>query len=147
MSTQRYLDQLRALIAAHGHAIQAVMGDANEYPFAYTVGRSQRELLEVVVVGLPTDLSGTVLNGVCDRLAAAHGALPPVVDDVVNVPLRLRRVDLAPGAHPLFMLEHLGLPPPRCVIQVMWPCPLGFFPDEKGYSHRCEQDLAQITRP
>ncbi len=56
-----YVEKVRQTIERHGWAIQAIP-DADPYPFQYTVGLFPVVGYELIVIGLPHQVGGTLLN-------------------------------------------------------------------------------------
>lgn len=141
-----YLERLRALIAEHGHAVQGVMPGERSFGFAYTVGLSQAGQRELLMIGLPMNAAQSLLNDIAKRLKDVQ-ELPAEVDRIATVPLRLREVATKSLAEPLGVFTGLCLPMPATVVQVLWPCPGGFWPGEPGYSSLCPQDPTNLEPP
>lgn len=64
-----YLDQLRAGVAEHGWMIQGVFPASADDPpaFAYTVGLHPAHRAELVISGLPAELSAQILNAAAKK--------------------------------------------------------------------------------
>lgn len=139
-----YEDVIRRHVADVGWAVTAVeAGDAGEPAFAYTTGlfRSAQHP-ELIVLGLPCETMGAVLN-TCGELAKPLGGRLPLgerVDGVLDgFPVKLREVRARDSyrAHVGYSLWfHDGYDFP--LWQVLWPDRNGVFPDEPDVDPRVE---------
>lgn len=129
----------RDTIRTHGWAITAVFGEGVDPPFAYTVGLSgYAGHPELVIVGLPSGVSGRLLNDYGERVRAGERlrAGDLVIDAHVGLPLRLIGVTDSMQAE---MLDANALYQgadgrPIPALQVVWSDRGGRFPWELGYS-------------
>lgn len=145
--TPEFTARLRAILAQHGHAIQAVGGDATTFGFSYSVGLSAGGAAkELYTIGLPPSVAQPLLNTLAERLAGADG-VPDQITDVASVPLRLREIPTASLDEPLSVFRLVDLPVPDTVIQMIWPCAAGHWPGDPGYSHACPQDPTNLAIP
>lgn len=145
-SNPSYLQQLRGTHTKHGHVVLAVMQGADTYSFAYTVGLAAQGGRDLLVIGLPQDVSHPVLNALARRLKGL-ATLPAVVDDAANVPVRLREVPTAKLHQPPAGFPMLRLPVPDTLVLVEWPCRAGFWPGTPGYTSLCRQDPTDLSLP
>lgn len=157
--------RLTELIERNGWALQSVMGD--HYPwqvdFTYTVGNTAVGLPELLVVGVPPNVGGNLLNRLTELVRA--GEIAPRAG--TQVPGRLAGFDTP---HSLrfgavvdrwalqygVMAYNLHLPAggdPRDIsfLQVVLPDVNGRFWDEAGYDHlamdRLQPDLSEPVWP
>jgi len=74
---ETYLIQLEALIDKEGWAVQGVLGDDENLPFAYTVGLTPKELPELLVYGLPHQTAGAILNHLAKDMITDPSSIAP----------------------------------------------------------------------
>lgn len=139
-----YEEVIRRHVADVGWAVTMVAsGDAGEPAFAYTTGlfRSAQHP-ELIVLGLPCETMGAVLN-TCGELAKTLGGRLPLAERVDGVldgfPVKLREVRTRDSyrAHVGYSLWfHDGYDFP--LWQVLWPDRNGVFPDEAGVDTRVD---------
>ena len=140
-----YLDNLRAIIAKSGHAIQFVMSSESSPPFAYTIGLLPQIGCELFVIGLPQQVAGGIVNDVALRLK--KGMVPDGMDILgiaKGFPMRLRKVspsDARPHVSVMMQLEPEGY---LDVRQILFPDETGHFPGDPKYSHPVTQDARQL---
>jgi hypothetical protein len=128
-TTEEYLEELRATIALHGWAVQAVEDD--RMPYAYTVGLHAHGLPELLITGLSDHRAAEVLNDVAR--AAVHGRvlIPGAHMAVGDGPLlEIVEVD-HPDAHMTFAVV-LGGPDVRA-LQLVWADERGRWPWAAGW--------------
>lgn len=65
MTPREFVKKIEAVVEAEGWAVQGVLSDP---PYCYTVGLHKRGLPEVVVLGLPPEISQEVLGVVVRQL-------------------------------------------------------------------------------
>ena len=71
------LEELRALIDAHGWAVQHVVGREPAECFSYTVGLTGQLHPEIVVTGLTHDVAHVFLNNAGHMVVREHGHFAP----------------------------------------------------------------------
>ncbi|MFF3441753.1 DUF4262 domain-containing protein [Streptosporangium sp. NPDC002721] len=88
-----FLDQVRQVIAEHGHAVQSVLGEGGMPDLCYTVGLTERNLPELAALGAAEGLAHVTLNVLAAALTPAMtfgGAV------ALSLPTGPARVMLAP---------------------------------------------------
>lgn len=138
-----YLESCARMIDQHGHMVQSVFGDDLKPPFAYTVGISRGGGAELIVIGLPSETSQHLLNGVAARLAEADIPDHQDIVGVVNMPVRLRTIDADEAWAHMATARALDTRP-ATVRQVLWPDPKGRFPGDPAYRYAVAQALREL---
>lgn len=128
-------------IALGRWSVLAVLEGENSPQFCYTAGLSLLGFPEVIMVGIPDDVSHPILNTigrgfVAGDIEASHGV---VIEEVATTPCELFRVSV--GAMQKYMTlcakvskrENGGFE----ALQVVWPDKAGLFPWETGCDHFC----------
>lgn len=64
-----YFHRMEKMIARHGHGIQFVYGDQETSCFAYTIGLQRNRGYELLIAGINSGQSETVLNTIAARFA------------------------------------------------------------------------------
>lgn len=122
-------------------SVVAVLPGKDSPPFAYTAGLSVLGFPELIIVGVPDDVSHPILNnvgrGFVDRsIAAKHGT---VMDSVASMDSELFRVSV--GAMHQYMSLCRKVSQRKNggfkALQVVWPDEEGLFPWEDGCNHYC----------
>jgi hypothetical protein len=141
---QHFLDQerawLRETIAEHGWAVQAVFGEGDEPPFAYTVGLRRFDgHPELLVVGLPEHASSSVLNQLGDRVRAGARLVAGVIVDDLLPGYPLGFVDVYPEASEELLISANDWyqsqdGPPVSALQVVWCDDRARLPWDAGYA-------------
>lgn len=130
-----YVTRLRAVIAEHGFAVQAVMADEHSPAYCYTVGLHESLGHEFVMTGLDVRAMQDVLHSVVERFAGLSG---PVAGEVLDgllangFQLLMRPVD---SLEPFAMLRavygrEIAVP----YWQAVWPDRDGTFPTDASCS-------------
>lgn len=84
-----FREQIQATIAEHGHQLIGVGGEPGVPGFTYSIGLTSRLGYELIAVGLPYHIAGTLLNE-----AAANGFELDVPNtDLANLPLLFKICD------------------------------------------------------
>jgi hypothetical protein len=134
-------EKLLADVHRHGWHVVAVLGDEEGPEFAYTVGLYLRTLQpEILMMGVPAEPSGRVLNVIGEYLIAGGEIVPGerypgFVDgrDVLFRQINRRHYHDYLGCANWFYRPHPdGYPALQCV----WPDLEGVFPDEEGFEER-----------
>jgi len=130
--------------------VQAVM--AQPFAFFYTVGMTPVLGYELVLIGLPRDLAGSFLNTLAARLRETTIADGELIEDLSNLPLKLRTQQVVDASTGEDLREALALAfslgyAPTSFRQVLWPDPMGRFPDEAGYDYPCSQNVLDVIGP
>ena len=138
--TLAWLDQqdrmITEMVRRHGWAVQAVMGEGTEPPFAYTVGLFGLHHPELIVFGLGYSSAVALLN-VMGSKVRENGDLSP--GDVVHwegTDTRVRVDALPRPAELLFAANRYYQRPDEAsvpALQLTWDIN-GAFPGESGYS-------------
>lgn len=134
------LDRGRKIIASEGLLVVAT---GRPHVVAYSIGLTTRLGYEVFVVGLPPDVALPIVNALAARLKAAEEPDDTPLEEIANMPLRLRflsRKDSVNATRRLRMIPALGYEPQR-IRQLLFPDPQGRFPGEDGYSMSFDQTL------
>ncbi len=122
-TTEQYLDHLRATIQDHGWAVQYVESDKR--PLAYTVGLHSRGLPELLMTGLPANVSCRVLNSIAHMIVDDGVELAPPamhIDYEDRFLIEVAQVE-HPDIHMRFAVELFGRDFPA--LQLVWA-------DERG---------------
>lgn len=137
----QYAAQLRTIIAEHGWAVQGVHATETAPPFSYTVGLTDAGLPELIIIGLPTNVAGIVLNRLAKEslteeletgrkydLPNGDQTLPYLIGTVSSV----NRREYLKVAASLYDRHRIK------ALQVIWPSKEGLFPEDDGW------DLAEV---
>jgi hypothetical protein len=139
------LDDLRSAVRTHGWVVASSPADGARPDTTSTVGLTARGLAELVVLGLPDDVGGALLNELAARIV--DGA---PTDDGVPLP------DLLDGAAAPVLLTVDGAVAgvPACEVydevrlrQLVWPDADGRFPWHPGFAHPDLQPLMADPPP
>jgi len=139
---ESYLERCRDLIARHGHFVQSVAGSASTPAWSYSVGLTTVLGFEVVILGLPMDTAGALINALAAKLKQCAIADGADLHGLANMPLRLMTVRA--GQCELTIARRLGYVPTHVRI-IQWPDPKGRFPGETGYSSLLTQTFLDIA--
>ncbi|NIH93263.1 DUF4262 domain-containing protein [Mycolicibacterium fluoranthenivorans] len=131
-TTEQYLDHLRATIQDHGWAVQYVESDKR--PLAYTVGLHSRGLPELLMTGLPANVSCRVLNSIAHMIVDDGVELAPAmhIDYEDRFLIEVAQVE-HPDIHMRFAVELFGRDFPA--LQLVWADERGCFPWAPGWGH------------
>lgn len=123
-----YLDEIRDVIAEHGHAVQGVFGvKEGDIDFAYTVGLCAREQAELIVSGLGCgDQATSFLNYLASMVLIPGQDL--TLDN--GYVMKLRRVYDAP----IGIARQAYGRSDMVVLQVIWPDDEHRYPGDDDYS-------------
>jgi hypothetical protein len=133
-------DDLRRAVAEHGWVVVTTPARGDRPTVTSTVGLTEQDVPELVVLGLPEEIAGALLHEVAERLLADFGE-----DDGVPLP------DLLDGeGDPTLVTVHgpvVGLP--ACELygqdlflrQLVWPDAEGRLPWHPGFAHPDLQPL------
>ena len=130
-----YVARLRAVIAEHGFAVQAVLGGADLAPYCYTVGLHQSRGYELVMVGLDIRVMQSVMHSIVERLAGSGAPSRTVpLDGLLSggYQLLMRPVDSLDEFSMLRAVYGRDVVVPYW--QAVWPDRDGFFPTEASCS-------------
>jgi Domain of unknown function (DUF4262) len=130
----RYLEEIRAKVAEHGHAVQQVAAAEGEASWSYTIGLHAAGLPELIIVGgLGLAGQGSVLNRLAERLREGEtlpvGERDPSVLEGVDVTY----LEVADTTTEDFAVA-LRLQSDFRALQVVWPDLENRFPWEPGYA-------------
>ncbi|HWA66695.1 MAG TPA: DUF4262 domain-containing protein [Mycobacteriales bacterium] len=140
---QAWLDQedrhTSILIRKYGWALQHVCGGPDDIPsaFAYTIGLFGFGHPELVVLGLPTAMAGSLLNHLGDRVRGGNDLVPGELLSFPAWPHRVIVEELPnPGDVVLAANRHYGHPPFASVpaYQLTYDDEQGRFPWEDEYA-------------
>ena len=135
---------VQEMITEHGWAVQYVFPTREDpvQPYAYTVGLTSFGRPELVVVGLPTDVAGVVLN----RAARQHITDPIAPGDTLrpglSVSLRAEAVAASVRDRCAGVARHL-YGDEVTLVQLLWPSNTGRWPDQPDW----DGDLGQQDIP
>lgn len=144
-ATQKFYRSCRETIAKHGWLIQYVFAtEANPcVPFGYTVGLAAAGLPELVISGLPSELTGTLLNDAARLSLNTEIEAGEVLDSIASVPFR---VVAAPRAAINLSRRFYGSG--TRALQLVWPDSWGNYQSDAGWNHSdagwnhaCEQEV------
>lgn len=129
-----YLAQCATIIAEHGCMIQGVFGGREGpedfLPFAYTVGLTELDAPEIVMVGLSIDMMTELLNLLAERARMGVSVEAGTEHDILanNLAIRLVETDTE-GFGTAIAFYH----PRLRTVWAQWPDPQGRFPGDEGY--------------
>lgn len=125
--------QVGALVDAHGMAVISVEGDAPGESFAYTVGLSAHDHPELVMMGIPPEVTHRLLNALGARVLRGEDLVPGTHEGLLANGYRLWVVPV-PGDRTgeFFALAQLWAQEPVRGLQVVVPDAAGRFPHEDG---------------
>jgi hypothetical protein len=136
-----FLDQedawLRETIRRYGWAVQAVYGEGEAPPFAYTVGLTGFGHPELLVFGMSQLSACGVLNDLGERVRGGQRLQAGMTLGFDNWPHRVRLLTVADSSPILFAANRAyQLPgsPPVPALQAVWDDKGGRFPWDPGYS-------------
>lgn len=133
MSTFR--DSVVATIAKHGVQLIGVHGGGEAPPFAYTIGLTAKFGAELLIVGLPLQYVGQILN----QIAALE--VFPELDtpnaDFTNLPLMFKRCTVNGGRlHDEFVVQaDVFYGKEVEVVQIVMCDKMGRFPNHSEFDH------------
>ena len=133
-AVEAYLDELRATIDEHGHAVQQVASGGDEPGWSYTIGLDAFELPELIIVGgVPRGEQGSILNGLAARMRDGEelelGARDPSVLEGFDVTY----VEVADTTTEDFAVA-LRLQRSFRAVQIVWPDVQNRFQWDPGYA-------------
>lgn len=128
-TAEQYVAKIRAVIARHGHAIQAVIG--HNPGLAYTVGMTAQGLPELVIAGQPVNTAALALRqAVAAHTGAAH-LIPGHRLSINGDDYEVRPVDALTVATFLPVIKAVyGMF--ASALQLVWADPSGRFPGQPG---------------
>lgn len=140
MDPDEHVQRIDLLVREHGVAIQLVGAGDGEPSFGYTVGLFLMPHPELILFGLPPDLTKLLLNDLA--FSVLRGGMGYDEGDLVHHLLRDHAVLLGPVADPF---EHLGVAFATArrraqatsevrALQVHLPDPAGLFVGDEGYA-------------
>jgi hypothetical protein len=137
----QYAARLRQIIAEHGWAVQTIHGDQDDPPFSYTVGLTEAGLPELVIIGLPENVAGTILNMLAKRSLETDlevGQRYELPNGDQNLEYLIGPVSSPSRRSYLKMAAVLYDRHRVKALQVIWPSKDGLFPTDEGW------DLAEV---
>jgi Domain of unknown function (DUF4262) len=148
------LDGYMAIISDHvgrvGWAVQAVPGDDEGPPWAYSVGIWHTHCgPELIMCGAPVENMGGIINSIGERIAAGV----PIeagdqVDDLGPYPLAIRPVHQSWRMTSMFTISDCFYGYVRPLyVQVVWPDRKGRFPCEPGFDTEFSADQPMLWLP
>lgn len=151
LEAQRFMEELRALIKAHGWAVQGVVptaDDMDHVEFAYTIGLLERGCMaEVLIAGLPSHDAASIINQIAAEMTSGPG-IPPSVWRLENGVQLIAVVFVPRPGSPL----NLGVAkafyeaPALPVVQYVWPDKDGFYPWDAGWNPDIRQPVPSRGR-
>lgn len=146
MSTNRInslITNIEAVIAEHGWGVVVVAGDSEQPSFAYTLGLADKDLPELLVIGLPPPTAHGILNDAA-RIAVNSGGLEEgrLLGGVAKMALQVRALDPA-IARRVCRMAAVRTSYALAVSQIVWPSPEGACPGEPG----CAEQYAIAQDP
>jgi hypothetical protein len=136
-----YLSEMRALVDEHGWAVQYVSGTAESPPYAYTVGLAAAGSSELLVYGLPREVSHHLCTEAVAR-AESEGALEPHRDYdgiLSGFPARFLPMAGAQEVDEFAVVRRLWRGLDFEAFQLVWPDRDGRFPWEAD----CDPDVVR----
>jgi len=139
----QFKQQRLDMIAQHGWMIQGVGAGEGEPSFSYTIGLTEKNLPELITIGLPLQVAHSILNELARRSSIGQ-SIEGEHTNLANMPLRVRVVEslkiietkYAMGVSDVYPTHH------RQYLQLVWPDTEGRFPGESGYdSERFRQPM------
>ena len=146
---ERMVRESNDIIARVGWMIQGVMAGENTPPFAYTIGLSQFNLPELLLVGLNAQTAAGILNPIAEQMkvnkeAIKVGPTPSGFKLRTGEDLRLevRQVDDKYRAVTEYLIQaHDRYGSRLNVLQVIWADDKNVLPTEPGYNLDMVQPL------
>lgn len=132
-------EKIKSDIARYGWSgIFVFDSDADRPPFLYTIGLTEIDLPEILVVGLPPDIAhGMVISAIKDMLDEGYVPKDGTVTEKVLTGYKVRYRDLDANlarthyaCQAFFYYENFAGPRTPSVIQLVWPDEQGRFPGE-----------------
>lgn len=129
-----YLERMTDLIKEYGHALQGVFGDGGTNDtFTYTVGLSGMDHPELIIIGLPYQVAGVLLNDMADRVHQGQRfAAGQIIDDLVhNFPVVL--IEVSDTTERLTVSNALyAIREPITALQIVYPDAESRWPWQEG---------------
>jgi hypothetical protein len=125
-----YLDEMRALVDEHGWAVQYVPATHETPPYAYTVGLAAAGERELLVYGLPRDVSHRLCTEAVARQRAEEGLEPhrPYDGLLSGFAAVFLPVPDARNVDEFAMVRRLWRGRDFRALQLVWPDSQGRFP-------------------
>jgi hypothetical protein len=130
----KFRARMEEIIRQHGFMVQAVFptaDDPDSSPFQYTIGLHERELPELVSIGLPGDVGHALLNDVAAVIAQRKEAGEPLTGEVHHdswpMPFYLLAADASEAEEYATGARNRSSGQAR-YLQVCWPDKQGRFP-------------------
>lgn len=137
-----FIAKLEPLIDKHGFAGLMIQGDTPEDSFTYSVGLTDQQWPEMVVMMNNPQIALTILNSTIYKLLGSERRPVDgmVVTEALTVPVRLRELSstavLGHFKGALRRANNQGKPNEAVSgFQILWPDADGRFPDEDGYDY------------
>ncbi len=124
-------DALSLIAQARWHITAVMAGSSYEPPFAYSTGLTSLGQPELIVYGLPQQVSGSIINMIGERLVAGEQIAAGSRVSKEGNSFDLMVIEAADTAD---MLETASLYPQFRALQVVFPDKYHVFPWEPGYS-------------
>jgi hypothetical protein len=135
-----YLREMRALVDEHGWALQYVPAAADTPPYAYTVGLGPAGEQELLLYGLPREVSHRLCSEAVGRMRADGGLQPgrPYTEILSGFSAVFLPIPDPRATDEFAVVRRLWRGQPFEALQLVWPDRQGRFPWEEG----CEVAVA-----
>lgn len=135
------MENARKMIAEHGWLGVGVMPtekDKGTFPFTYTVGFTELNHPEVIVLGLPPAQAHHILHNVYSRIMDGEKFADGDKADEIITNFSVSFKALPPDGAPLNMARQYYDMEELPALQLLWPDAEGYFPDDA----RCNPKFA-----
>jgi len=131
-------EKLEDIIQRHGHAVVFTeeITDTARVPMAYTVGLAAAGLAEIVVFGLPSEVSQVLLNDAAQRLRRDELPVDEKIERLASMPVVFKRVPPVAAEQHIMMANNRAGQPVEA-LQLVWPDQQSRFPWEEAFDEQC----------
>lgn len=67
---KRLFERVRGDITTYGQSLISVMGEGDDPPFIYTIGNHEKNLPELLIIGIGGEQAGALMNELCEKMVA-----------------------------------------------------------------------------
>ena len=134
---KQFLDDVASKIEKRGHVVQGVFNDDEPASsFAYTIGLSKTTGHELIILGLPVQTAGSILNAAADEI---KGLSAPLTEDyafsnIANFPFHVRFISAESAKARCVVMRYFINFESTKFVQLVWPDRTGKFPGTEGCS-------------
>lgn len=125
-------------IQKQGFGVFQIAGGAEHPSFAYTIGLSDRQLPQLLAVGISARTAGAIVHHIATDWVSGKltdASVDMKLEDYANLPLMLKRInDPSKWSEYMVQMDRFRTTDnPVSVLQVVFPDMNGKFPWESGY--------------